>query len=346
MWPFWLMFVVAAWGVLAPGSLPRAQARVMWWVVGLLFAVMIGFRHAVGGDWDNYLPHFYFASEMMFAEAVSMEDPGHYVLNMWVSRLGGDIYVVNFIYAIVLMVGAVVFCRRQPNPWLALLVAVPYMLIVVGMGYTRQSVALGFAMMGLVALGDQRIRTFVLCIAAGALFHKSAVLLMPIAALASSRNRFFTGAMVVASTILMYYLLLADSAEAMWTNYVEADMQSQGGAIRVAMNAVPAVLLLWFRRRLLPDQRERKLWMWMMVFAMACVPLISLASTAVDRVALYMIPLQLFVFARLPQLATTMSGRRRLILGTVVYYALVQYVWLNYATHAQYWVPYRFMPLT
>jgi hypothetical protein len=238
-----------------------------------------------------------------------------------------------------------VFCRRQPNPWLALMTAVPYMLIVVGMGYTRQSVALGLSLIGLVALGEHRIRTFIVCVAIGALFHKSAVLLMPIAALAASRNRMLTGAIVLVSVLMLYYLLLVDTADDMWRNYVEEQMQSQGGLIRVVMNFVPAMLLIVFRRRLVPDPQERKLWLWIAAFSILCVPLVFLASTAVDRVALYFIPLQLFVFARLPTLAHTVTARTGIVIGIVLYYAAVQYVWLNYATHAQYWTPYQFMPL-
>ncbi|MBJ6983007.1 EpsG family protein [Luteimonas sp. MC1572] len=346
MWPFWLMFLIPAFGVLVPRSLPARQARVMWWIVGLLFALMIGLRHEVGGDWFNYLPHFQHAADLSFAEAAAMGDPGHYVLNRFVAGLGGSIYTVNLIYGAVLMVGTVVFCRRQPNPWLALLVAVPYMLIVVGMGYTRQSVALGFALIGLVALGEHRVRTFVVLVALGALFHKSAVLLLPIAALASSRNRWLTAAMMLVSTGLMYYLLLADSAETLWANYVEADMQSQGGAIRVVMNALPAALMIVFRKQLAPELGERKLWVWVAIFALLCVPLVGIASTAVDRVALYLIPLQLYVFARLPRLATTTRARTAIVVGILGYYGVVQFVWLNFATHAPYWVPYQFMPLT
>ena len=345
MLAFWLLFLVAAWGLLVPRSLPAGQARLAWVAVGVLFTLIIGLRHEVGGDWFNYLPHFMRASQMNFAEAAEMGDPGHYVLNMWVARLGGDIYTVNFIYAVVLMVGTLVFCRRQPNPWLALLAAVPYMLIVVGMGYTRQSVALGLALLGLVALGDGRVRTFVLWVAIGALFHKSAVLLLPIAALAASRNRLLTGALVAGSTVVMYYLLLDSSADAMWTNYVRADMQSSGGPIRVVMNALPAVILLLFRERLVPEPQERKLWLWMAVFAVLCVPLVFISSTAVDRVALYLIPLQLYVFSRLPRLARSTRTRTPIVLGIVAYYAAVQFVWLNFATHAQYWTPYQFMPL-
>lgn len=345
MWPYWLMFLVPAWAVLTPGRLKTSQAWVPWAFVFVLFTLMMGLRHEVGGDWFNYLPLFRDTANRDFAEVLSQSDPGYYGLNWIIAWLDGSIYYVNLVCAAILMWGTVVFCRKQPNPWLALLAAVPYMLIVVGMGYTRQAVVLGFALLGLAALGDGRTRVFLLWIAIGATFHKSAVLLLPIAALAASRNRVLTGAIVGATTLLLYYLLLADASEQLWENYVEASYESEGGLIRVAMNAVPAALLVLYRKHLVPDRQERLLWLWMAAFAFACLPLVPLASTAVDRVALYLIPIQLFVFARIPRLATTTQVRTPVVLAVVGYYAAVLFVWLNYATHAEYWLPYQFMPL-
>ena len=43
-------------------------------------------------------------------------------------------------------------------------------------------------------------------------------------------------------------------------------------------------------------------------------------------------------------LAKSRESRRLLIFLAVAYYALVLYVWLNYATHAAFWVPYKFLP--
>ena len=345
MWPYWLMFLFPAWATLMPGRLKPRQAWVPWVLVFVLFALMMGLRHEVGGDWFNYLPHFRETAARTFLEVMGRGDPGYYGLNWLVARAGGSIYHVNLVCAAILMWGTVRFCRDQPNPWLALLAAVPYMLIVVGMGYTRQAVALGFALLALAALGHGRTRKFVVWIAIGATFHKSAVLLLPIAALAASRNRFLTAGLVGLTTLLLYYLLLADASEALWDNYVEAQYQSDGGLIRVLMNVVPAVLLILFRKRLAPDPQERKLWLWISLFALACLPLVGLASTAVDRVALYLIPLQLFVFSRVPRLARTVQVRTPLVLGVIGYYAAVLYVWLHYATHSQYRLPYQFMPL-
>ena len=69
-----------------------------------------------------------------------------------------------------------------------------------------------------------------------------------------------------------------------------------------------------------------------------------MSSAATDRAALYLIPIQMYVFSNLHRLAKTRWGRTFIVDSVVVYYALVLYVWLNYAVHAKYWVPYQFAP--
>ena len=66
---YWLMFLVPVMALLAPGRLPRRQAWVAWWAVGLLFALLMGLRHEVGGDWFNYLAHFLDSAQLGFADA-------------------------------------------------------------------------------------------------------------------------------------------------------------------------------------------------------------------------------------------------------------------------------------
>ncbi len=72
---------------------------------------------------------------------------------------------------------------------------------------------------------------------------------------------------------------------------------------------------------------------------------VSPSSTAVDRVALYWIPLQLFVWSRLPQAMGQRAGTQRQWLAVVLAYAFaVQFVWLFYADHSHAWLPYQFYP--
>lgn len=345
---YWLLFCAALWGVLTPKALVSRQKRWAWLGVGLIYTLVAGLRHEVGGDWFSYESHFQSVASMDLRSAIlDTKDPGYYALSWVIARLGGSLYTLNLACAALLVLGIVHFARAQPWPWIALLVAVPYLLIVVGMGYTRQAAAIGCAMLGLVALENGKARGFVFWVLVGAAFHKSAVLLIPIAALASTQNRIWTWFWVGATALIGGWLFVFDSSDALWVNYVESDYSdaSQGGPIRVAMNAVPALLMLWLGKRFELGTIARKTWTWMAILALVCVPLVFVSATAVDRVALYFIPLQLFVFSRLPRVANSTRMRTALVLGIVAYYALVQFVWLNFASHSNSWVPYQFIPL-
>lgn len=344
MLPFWFLYTIPVLGLLATRRLAPSAGAAAWWLAGLVLTLAIGLRHQVGGDWFAYLGYLQRASSLSLQEVVLQGDPGYYLLNWLVAGLGGDIYSVNLACGAFLMTGVLVFARRQPLPWLALVVAVPYLVIVVGMGYTRQAVALGFVLLGLAALADRQTSRFVTWVLIGAAFHKSAVLLLPVAALASSEKRLWNLIWIGVITLVGGYLFLFDSVDTLWENYVQADIQSQGGLIRVLMNAVPAVFFLSLHRRFRLDSAERRLWWWMSLFALACIPLVLLSSTATDRVALYLIPLQLFVFSRLPLIAGDKLIRAYLAVGMAVYYGIVQMVWLFFASHSHMWLPYKMYP--
>lgn len=308
---------------------------------------MIGLRHEVGGDWFNYISHIDMVAAPL-QEALSEGDPAYSLLNWLAAETGLGVYFVNTVCAVLFAWGLVAFCRAQPRPWLALAVAVPYLVTVVAMGYTRQGTAIGLAMLGLVALSDRKTLRFVVFVLLAAAFHKSAVILMPLAILAGTKRRIWTAFWVGLSSLLFYVLLLQESVEVLKINYLEAEYQSQGAAIRVAMNAVPAVLFLWFRRRFVMPQAERTFWIWMSLVALVFVVLLAVSpsSTAVDRVALYWIPLQLFVLSRLPDAIGKPNGLNGLLVkGVVAYSAAVLFVWLFFADHAFAWLPYQFYPL-
>lgn len=349
MLPYWFLFLVPAWFALTrlqPVMNPVRRWSSGWVFIFMLLMLMIGLRHDVGGDWETYLPKVIDASYQTLTEAIATGDPAYGFLN-WLAAKSGGIYLVNIVSAAIFSWGLVVFCRMQPRPWLALVIAVPYLVTVVAMGYTRQGTAIGFAMLGLVALSNRKILRFVMFIALAAMFHKSAVILMPLAVLAGTKRKLWTTFWVGLSFLLFYVLLLQESVEVLQYGYLERQYQSQGAALRLAMNAVPAVLFLLLRRRFAMPEAERTFWTWMSLGALAFVGLlvVSPSSTAVDRVALYWIPLQLFVLSRLPNAVGSSNGRNGVLVRWVVAYsAVVLFVWLVFASHSKYWLPYQFYP--
>ena len=101
------------------------------------------------------------------------------------------------------------------------------------------------------------------------------------------------------------------------------------------------------RKRFEMVSEQRSFWTWLAWGALAFIVLLNISpsSTAVDRVALYWIPLQLYVLSRVPDAFGRPGARNAVwIYVVVVYSATVQFVWLFFATHSGYWLPYQFYP--
>jgi hypothetical protein len=202
-------------------------------------------------------------------------------------------------------------------------------------------------MLGLVALSKGNTLRFVLWIGFAATFHKSAIILVPLAVLASNQSRVFTLIWVCISGFALFVLLLQESLDNLVIGYLEAGYQSSGANIRIAMNAVPAALFLLLNKRFKLTSQQRVFWTWMARSALffVLILIVSPSSTAVDRVALYWIPLQLFFWSRLPQSIGKRSGTQlQWIIVTLVYAFSVHFIWLLFADHRMSWIPYKFYP--
>lgn len=337
---YWLLLAVPA-----LAALQRVQgSRGVWTALVTLLAVLVGLRFDVGGDWGAYLNHFRLDSQVSFEALFQGKEIGFHFLNWAVYQLGAGPWLVNLVCGLLFVLGLVRFCKAQPRPFLALAVAVPYMVIVVGMGYQRQAVALGLFMWGLVDLAQRRHVRFVVAVALGALFHQTVLIVLPLAALANTRNRWWSALWVGVVGLGLYQFILADNTDALWAGYVTSGYASEGGAIRVFMNALPAAVLLLWRKRWGESDQTLALWTWLALFCLALLALVSLASTAVDRVALYFMPIQLWVWSRFPGLFVP-SQRFHVTVAVLLAYAAVQAVWLFFAAHAFAWLPYRFWPV-
>jgi hypothetical protein len=342
MFIYWLMFIVPVLALLSPVRLVSPTRHLPLLVVCFLFVLIIGLRYQVGGDWIGYLEHYQAVVDQSFSNSINIGDPG-YALLVWLSAsIGLGIYAVNLTCAVLVMTGVYYFCRFQPQPWLALITAVPYFLIVVAMGYTRQSVAISFELLALIALTENRLRRFFLFILFAGLFHKSAVLLLPLAILSVKGTKIWIFISMLGMSILITMALLVEHYEYLIVNYVDAKMQSEGAFIRIAMNAVPAALFLRYSKLFSPNANERRIWTLISIFSLICIPFVSLASTAVDRVALYFLPIQLFVYSRIERIFHYSTNRQLAKLIIIIIYGLVQWVMLNIAPIVSiWWVPYH-----
>jgi hypothetical protein len=345
---YWILFFLTSFlAILGTNRSPSSSRyhyvslNSVWWLFIIALTLFIGLRHEVGGDWANYLRML---DRVKYNAMRLMADPGYTAMNQLSLRLGWGIYGVNLICGFIFSLGLAIFCRNLPRPLLALAVAVPYLIIVVAMGYSRQGAALGLAMIGLVALTRQyKLRFFILIILATTI-HKSAFLLLPIAAMASTKNRFLLYISVGALCGFMYFIFLSSVYEDLVKNYIEAQIGSQGALVRLSMNAIPAFILLLWSHRFKFNDIEEPLWKIFSYLSLLLMGLffITNASTVLDRIGLYLLPIQLVVFSYLPEIFSKSRALSQwIVIGVIGYYGLVLFVWLNFATHAGLWIPYQ-----
>lgn len=316
-------------------------------MVFVSLTLSIGLRHEVGGDWFNYVSLLNRNDGLTLAESLAWGDPGYNGLSWLFASYSWGIYGVNLATGAIFSAGLVLFCRAQPRPWLSLCCAVPYLVIVVAMGYSRQAAAIGLIMPGLLALERGRLRLFLLSIAAAASFHSTAMVMlafvMPALPGRSLSLRVLRLVLLLIVGAALAQTFLAARAEDFMRIYLDPENQSEGAAIRVAMNLLPGVLLILWPKRFHLTAQQLRLWRSMAFTALCCAVALFLVpsqSTALDRIALYVIPLQFVVESRLPDTKLFGLDPSSILVAVLLFCVGIQFVWLNFANHSDKWLPY------
>jgi hypothetical protein len=306
-------------------------------------ALMIGLRWQIGPDWENYLDQFNYSRLYSFMQGATHGDPGYFVLNWLMHRVDAPFWVLNFCCGAIFVAGLTAFCRRQPNPWLAFLVAFPYLVLVVAMSGNRQSVALGFMFFALNDFEQRRLNRFAVLTVFAALFHSSVLLMVPLCLLSYTRSGLQRAVLLLVAAALAYYFF-QESFSIYARRYSVEKIQSTGVVYRLAMNGLAAILFLLFQGRFALNEHQTRLWRNISVATLVLIGLVLVvpSSTAVDRFLLYLFPLQFVVLSRLPKLLSGgRGGEGQLTLLVVGYAALVQATFLLFGTYASSYIPYR-----
>ncbi|HZU51164.1 MAG TPA: EpsG family protein [Sphingomicrobium sp.] len=317
---YWLMFAAFALAALTSApAIPQAvgpnaayqevrQRRSLKIIIaGLFLLVIIGLRYRVGGDWDNYELLLRTSQHQSFSELLHQRNEPAFAFLSWAAaQLDFGIWFVNLFCALPFVWGLAQLSREQPNPWLALVIATPFLIIVVGMGFTRQAAALGFFMAGLADyLRTGSLIRLVLLTLAGSLFHRTVLVLVPILVVAAGQSKVVSFALGVMACAFLYIFVVLNTQQFYDRGYLNGRYEAAGASVRVLMNFIPAAILLWNRDALYISRREKVVWKTLAILSVAAEGAIFVVSSVVvDRLAMYLIPLQLFVLGRLYLLAS------------------------------------------
>lgn len=175
-------------------------------------------------------------------------------------------------------------------------------------------------------------------------FHITSVILLPLSFFALERkkivNSFF--GLIILIVFISYYQNMFLHLRYIYVQ--EVLTKSDGAFVRTVMNFFPALLLLIFHKRFKLNKIEKRIWIFfsLLILALTLFLLLTPFSTVVDRLSLYLLPVQLVVFSHLPNFFKTSDQRKIYFTLLITLYSyLIQFTWLNFASHAYLWLPYK-----
>ncbi|MEQ5872791.1 EpsG family protein [Sagittula sp. NFXS13] len=329
-------------------AMDRRVTAIGWFVLSLFLIVLslfIGLRFETGKDWLQYNYIYDVISSLPLGAALGFTDMGYSALNWICSQIGFGITGVFLICATVLAVGIGMFAAQTPYPWLAVAVTMPHIVTVMAMDHVRQATALGFILIGLALLAEDKVRPFLICILISALFHRTGIIFLGFGIGLITRNRMLLyPAFLLIAVVMLQYIMQSDRMDIYTSRYLESEAGSRGALIRLALNAAPAAAFLYLGTRLELPARFRKVMTLVAWAAILCVVLLPLSPSVVviDRVGKYFLPIQILFF---PMFIARFHGflLRAGVTGLIVMYlATTQVYWLSSSPLARhYWVPYK-----
>ena len=344
MLAYWLLFILPVLAMLQPFRCDVHLRRFGFILFGIVATLMIGLRYEVGGDWGAYLRYVEMAKGIGLLQAMAIHDPGYMVINWLAANAGLGIAGVNLIGGGLFIFGLLRFSGQQPLPLLGVVVAIPFLLIVVGMGYSRQAIALGIVLWAFSTWGQKNFIKYTSLIFFAALFHKSAIVLFLLGLFINKHNLIAKWLLIVPLLVVISLILfINDSFKSQFNTYVIAQSyHSEGALVRVLMNGIPAIILLLLNKQF-KQFEDYRLWQLVSLASLLSIPAAMILSTFTDRFALYLAPLQMVVYCRLATIMRDDLCRSFVIFITIITYTIVLFVWLNYASHAKYWIPYSWI---
>jgi hypothetical protein len=335
----------ALFGYFAAGAVMNAyragQKRPHLWIPAIVLVILIGLRWQIGTDWGVY--DIMLQLTLSNASHVGLE-PSYQLLNWIAATRGWGLWFPNLICAIIFTYGLVIFCREQPNPWLALVVATPYLIIAVAMGFTRQSAAVGLLMVALVQFTKGKYMRVFISLALATTFHISVIAFAPLFAVAIVGRAVVSGILLIVFVFVLYFAFSERIADRMVV-YSVYKYSAAGVIPRLVMSTIAAAIFLIWRKRFSNQIIELRIWTLFSLVSFASIALLAFvpSSTIVDRLGIFLVPLQIFVMSRLPFIFHEQKREDIMLVTGIIFYSLaVEVVWLYFGVEAKwYWIPYK-----
>ena len=312
--------------------------------------ILIGLRFEIGGDWINYLQNFKAINNSIFNYDTKNDfgilfktEPVLLILNL----ITPNIYIFNLACALIFLLGLFILISDCDDKYLSLVVAIPFLILLVAFGYQKQSVTLGFIMLSYIFYIRNYYFYFVIFALLACFSHYSASFILififyDLIIVKKLKINFKTLMFIVVVFFIFLIISFDNIYRILINNYIvdEFKNKSQGVLPRLSVQIISIIIFLisykfWNKRSEL-----KRIIIFNTILTLIVLPFFVLYSNLVDRMLFYFMIIQLMILGNLKNI---LNKNFYLIFRFTIYtfYLLLTFLWFNFSYFAAYWFPYK-----
>jgi hypothetical protein len=329
-----IVSIILTAGVVFNGISLRARSKN--WIYSILWicvAIFIGLRFEVGGDWSNYLRKFDKSQgESLAIITLINKDIGYSLIIFLAHKFNVGIWLPNLVCALLFVSGFRKLNLTSSQPLLFLFICLPYIIIIIGMGYTRQSAAIGCGILALTYFYERKFYRSLFYYLLAISFHKFAAIIIIIV---------LPYSLLLLGVVIFALFFQKVSESVLFANYILSDYvdAAKGAELRATITLVAGIYALCFCKHMPHIYKDLLIKTSYLSFVLFVLSFHF--ETAIDRIGLYFIYLQ-------PLALSEFNVKNKKILNSALflcimlsYFALLL-IWFAISDNVHTWVPYRF----
>lgn len=307
----------------------------------------------VGGDYISYL-NWYNRIEFL-----NYNDSPKITFNsiiLLLKFLNLDYFYLHFLSSIIFLLGIYKLAKLANEKLLFIVILIPFFIFVVGMGYIRQSMSIGFLFIAIYYWHKNYNITFLIFFIFSVFIHVSSLIFVFLVFFKQGENKIIKKlfflilifSFLFVPFYLIYYSNLTIFLEAVGANYENIEI-SNFNFLKYITHLFPLFLFIFFFKKF-KKEKLYILYLFNLFYVISGIlvllffkfnyPNLNYIFVIVERVLIPFILIEAFIFIKI---YSYIKNIYKFIykLNIIFYFGLQLYIWLAFAMNSHAWIPYR-----